>query len=383
MRALLILLVACGASESVPVEPPEPDPPSEPTDEPIAAHTVERPEWRWVGEAGEPDPAATSRRDAGGMSCTHRVDDGMSRLECRRRDAMVWYRQERTSVHAALAQHGETLLVARFGRISSGCSVYAYDIDTGLERWRIALDGLGPIEHSQYLNAVQIQRDGDQLVVFGDESEGKYIEVLDLDPHAEPRQLALWRESSGTWTAHAIGPEPSWRDYRPTAEPPEGEAHGRNFDWQGAHRGVSFEHSESVRSGAITCAFEGDADAVELRCRERGELLWGWRVADRFQPGAELLADTDRLYVVRYHPGATGCSVRAFDLQRGTELWVRSLWGAGQIAHSAYENDVRARLENERVVVFGWESGGRYLEMLSAEDGTPRGYRSFEPRATR
>lgn len=343
-------------------------------------HSVERPEWTWVGDERVPNPALSWNQDAGGIRCIHTfdADSHANRVECRLNDRLIWYRQDRSHLtHAALAQWGETLIVARFGRITSGCVLEAYEIDSGVQEWTVALEGLGPIDHSRYTNAVQVSRQGDHLFVFGHEAAGKYIEVVDVRPRVEPRQLGLWRESEGEWNAHAIPREPSWRDHVRDSAPDAGEASARTFEWVDGRSGLNFEYAEQAQHGSTTCTFEGDDHAVELACKDGDTLLWGWRVEKRWESGAKLVVDEQRLYVARYHPGASGCGVRAYDLTSGAELWWRGLYGVGPVTHSAYQNDVQARLEGERLVVFGWESANRYVEMLRARDGELRGHRLF------
>jgi len=41
----------------------------------------------------------------------------------------------------------------------------------------------------------------------------------------------------------------------------------------------------------------------------------------------------------------------------------------GPVEHSAYANAVRISVEAERVIVRGWESAGRYAEVLDARTG--------------
>lgn len=45
--------------------------------------------------------------------------------------------------------------------------------------WKTQLEGVGPIGHSEYLNAVQLRMIDGRPTVFGWESAAKYIESLD------------------------------------------------------------------------------------------------------------------------------------------------------------------------------------------------------------
>jgi len=49
--------------------------------------------------------------------------------------------------------------------------------------------------------------------------------------------------------------------------------------------------------------------------------------------------------------------------------WTTRLTGLGPIAHSEYLNAVQLRMIHGRPVVFGWESGGRYIEAVDPVTG--------------
>jgi hypothetical protein len=93
----------------------------------------------------------------------------------------VWEMQLNTSGvvrRTALARWKNTLFVAEYNPISSGCSIGAYSLETGAKLWDTGLEGLGPVSHSKYSNTVQLEVMGDVLVVRGYEAYGKYIECL-------------------------------------------------------------------------------------------------------------------------------------------------------------------------------------------------------------
>ena len=82
--------------------------------------------------------------------------------------------------------YGDVLYVADFGPSSSGCRVIAYDLTTGKKAWVKNLDGIGPIDHTKYRNkvAMSVEKHPTEtqfaLVIVGQESFGRYVEVLDL-----------------------------------------------------------------------------------------------------------------------------------------------------------------------------------------------------------
>jgi hypothetical protein len=81
---------------------------------------------------------------------------------------------------------GDALYVAEYHPGSPGCWVAAYDLTTGKKAWEKHLDGIGPVDHSEYSNrvAMAVEKHPDKthfaLVITGEEAAGSYIEVLDL-----------------------------------------------------------------------------------------------------------------------------------------------------------------------------------------------------------
>lgn len=62
---------------------------------------------------------------------------------------------------------------------TSGSAFVATDLTTGIELWRTRLRGIGPVEHSAYCNRLAVHLADGGLWVFGHESQGGYIEILD------------------------------------------------------------------------------------------------------------------------------------------------------------------------------------------------------------
>lgn len=78
-----------------------------------------------------------------------------------------------------LAVRGDTLYYVEHGPISSGAAVVAVDLATGKQRWLAALKGIGPQSHSKYRNVVWFDVKDDVITVQGEESHGKYVEIVD------------------------------------------------------------------------------------------------------------------------------------------------------------------------------------------------------------
>jgi hypothetical protein len=74
----------------------------------------------------------------------------------------------------------DTLYVAEYSPIATGCEVVALDLKAGKQLWKARLEGIGATGHSKYLNLVNIETDGQRVIVSGNEAHGRYVEILDL-----------------------------------------------------------------------------------------------------------------------------------------------------------------------------------------------------------
>lgn len=79
-----------------------------------------------------------------------------------------------------LACANNTLFIAEQSPIASGCQIIAIDLKTGKYRWKTQLQGIGPVCHSEYLNKVNLNADGDKIVIYGNEASGRYVEILNM-----------------------------------------------------------------------------------------------------------------------------------------------------------------------------------------------------------
>jgi hypothetical protein len=71
----------------------------------------------------------------------------------------------------------DRLYYARFSFGSSGGTIVAVDLKTGTELWTSPLKALGPVQHSAYQNRLTLTAGSDEVIVQGNESFGRYIEV--------------------------------------------------------------------------------------------------------------------------------------------------------------------------------------------------------------
>jgi hypothetical protein len=88
---------------------------------------------------------------------------------------------------------GDTLYLADFSPISSGCRVLAYDLAGRKQLWRAGLKGLGPVDHSKYRNSVTIKVRNGIVEIHSVESYGEYFEELDAKTGATVGHRIVWR----------------------------------------------------------------------------------------------------------------------------------------------------------------------------------------------
>ncbi len=82
--------------------------------------------------------------------------------------------------HTVFTRLNDTLYIAEYSPIATGCKVVALDLKTAKELWTTRLQGIGPTRHSKYRNRINIETDGKRIIINGDEAHGRYVEHLDI-----------------------------------------------------------------------------------------------------------------------------------------------------------------------------------------------------------
>jgi hypothetical protein len=145
--------------------------------------------------------------------------------------------------------------------------------------------------------------------------------------------------------------------------------------------------SETATPEACARSFGGgyEVDIVEppapssyprIRVRQDGEEIIAWRA----HSASVFVRHGDMLYYADFHPNATGCAIVAYNLQRREELWKTPLLGRGPVSHSMYTNRVNLKVDRNRLIVFGDEASGRYIEILNAATGRTVAHRVIRGR---
>ncbi|MFO0617669.1 MAG: PQQ-binding-like beta-propeller repeat protein [Polyangiaceae bacterium] len=118
-----------------------------------------------------------------GATCSFDFDQEASRshLACTAHGARTWGIDlaEQFVPSGALAAAGDRLYVVTYCAIASGAVVSAYDAARGRFLWSRPLFALGPVDHSEYYNDLDVRVEGAWVVVSGWEAYGRYVEVLD------------------------------------------------------------------------------------------------------------------------------------------------------------------------------------------------------------
>lgn len=106
---------------------------------------------------------------------------------------------------------GDRLYWANFGSSGSGGEIVAVDLSTGKEIWRHRLLAMGEVVHSGYFNQMILVLRDKTVVVYGKESYGHYVEVINAETgqlvgHEVYRAPVLGRTTSGPSTLPATAP---------------------------------------------------------------------------------------------------------------------------------------------------------------------------------
>jgi hypothetical protein len=156
------------------------------------------------------------------------------------------------------------------------------------------------------------------------------------------------------------------------------------WEWRGDQPGFGrsfYRAPRTVTEGDLACSFTyvEAASVARIGCTSNGRALWSVEEPHAFVADAALVLHRGTLYAARYSDISSGCTLHAFDARTGTKRWTRELAGIGPIAHSEYLNAVELRVIDERPVVFGWESAGRYVEALDPATGADAVHTTFPP----
>jgi outer membrane protein assembly factor BamB len=127
--------------------------------------------------------AGTARGGRGGPDEAYRVRRHGDGLALERTGSTSW----RTPLvpaqvfddHLVIVEAGGRLVAISYCANASGAYAFGFDPATGAIAWTSSVGSIGNIGHSRYSNDVSALARGDRLVVYGNESGGSYVGVVD------------------------------------------------------------------------------------------------------------------------------------------------------------------------------------------------------------
>jgi hypothetical protein len=141
---------------------------------------------------------------------------------------------------------------------------------------------------------------------------------------------------------------------------------------------------EDLRSCLLYEASEYQVESVRKK-GERGVLTV--RVSDgekelysfKAHAGTVFFERDGVMFHTQYSPVSSGCSIVAFDLKAKKELWKTRLQALPLKPHSAYHNEVKVEPHDAGLlVVYGYESYGKYVEIVDRNTGKTVGHKVFK-----
>lgn len=167
---------------------------------------------------------------------------------------------------------------------------------------------------------------------------------------------------------HAANPDIGRKDYGKVA---------RDAVWTSSDKKVSAQacFDEHLKGHRFELLPERTfPQTVVIRILKEGKEAWSFTT----HPEGVFTRSGDTLYVSEFHPIATGCSVSAYSVSTGKQLWKKQLTGLGPIAHSKYRNQVNIETDGTAVTIWGKEAGSRYVEILDGKTGKMVGHKVFK-----
>jgi hypothetical protein len=153
------------------------------------------------------------------------------------------------------------------------------------------------------------------------------------------------------------------RDSSPRAAPRD--AGALTWQWQGPEPGHGQRPQLDGPDDATFLYVNDESSTAGTVTRQnRDGIVWRHDLGAEFGGSAAFALDADRgvLYVAQFPQISQGATLFALDARDGRELWKTAAKGYPLVGHSQYLNAVELRVSGGALVVFGWESSGKYVE---------------------
>ena len=135
-------------------------------------------EWRWSDAKATLEycmtqilPDCEARRTSLGDLCVVQIDVH------RKSDGKKICGFESPTQAFLFARRDNVVFIADYSPNATGCFVSAVDLDSGNRLWSTQLEGIESVDRSKYRNRVNIEVNGENVVVFGNETNGRYVET--------------------------------------------------------------------------------------------------------------------------------------------------------------------------------------------------------------
>jgi hypothetical protein len=153
-------------------------------------------------------------------------------------------------------------------------------------------------------------------------------------------------------------------------------------------RGAHEQRSQELGDATISLEVGVKPERIVVKSRVQGGKgleRWSYTLEDAlFVTGAALmvtpalrlqgstphLGGDGELVVLAVYPRiSSGCTLIALDAETGALRWRSALTALGPVDHSKYRNDVQLAMFEGKIVVYGYEASGRYIEIVDPETG--------------
>lgn len=143
-----------------------------------AQRGVDEMEWEWSDAQADAEYSARQLKEETKVEAVPVPGEPRARALHLVRDGREVFSWQGHS-HTVFVLAGHVLYWADFQPSGNGCELVAYDLGARMQLWRTRLWGIGQRQHSQYRNLINLRLGGEYLTVYGNESGGRYIELVD------------------------------------------------------------------------------------------------------------------------------------------------------------------------------------------------------------
>ena len=164
-----------------------------------AGKWVQDEEWTWFPERASIAYSLLNKPDGYEVQLVRPAEWAASgnKVQVRIVKAKETIHQWDTHLGGAFVFSGSTLVYSNHLEAAPGCELIAWDLKNAKQLWTTPLKAVPVGPTSQYRNQINLKIQDDEIIVYGDESRGQYIEKVDLE--------------TGKTIYHQLGPDQNQR----------------------------------------------------------------------------------------------------------------------------------------------------------------------------